>query len=236
MRTFIVFMAFCLLLMPTASIGSAQTTIDFGKVLRGSQKTITYQIKSGGDVTISSDRLWIQLDKTAIKAPGSIKITVKASLLPKGTTHTGTVSVKSKSRTIETCVIKVSTENTIELKLKIGSKTATLNNRILQVKTPMRMKGCTPLIPLRFVCDVLGATTLYNPKDTSISIFRLDRVIEILPDVEEFEVNGKSHVSNPAPAFYNGVMFVPLGLISTSFGVCIEWDRTGENGTIKLCD
>ncbi len=236
MRTIPVFMAFALLFMPFSFVGSAQTTIDFGKVLRGNQKTVSYQIKSSGDVIISADKLWIQVDKTAIKSPGTIKITIRASLLPKGAAHSGTISVKSKTKTVETVNIKVATENTLELKLKIGSKTATLNGRSIQVKAPMRMKGCTPLVPLRFVCDVLGATTLYNPKDTSIKIFRLDRVIEILPDVEEFEVNGKTHVSNPAPAFYDGTMFVPLGLISTAFDVCIEWDRTGQNGTIRFCD
>ncbi len=236
MRTIPVFMAFALLFMPFSFVGSAQTNVDFGNILRGNQKTVAYQIKSSGEVTIYADKLWIQVDKTAIKSPGTIKITIRASLLPKGTAHSGTISVKSKTKTVEIVNIKVATENTLELKLKIGSKKATLNGRSIQLKAPMRMKGCTPLVPLRFVCDVLGATTLYNQKDMSISIFRLDRVIEILPDVEEFEVNGKTHVSNPAPTFYDGTMFVPLSLISTAFDVCIEWDRTGQNGTIRFCD
>jgi hypothetical protein len=100
----------------------------------------------------------------------------------------------------------------------------------------MRMKGCSPLVPLRFVCDSLGATTLFNPKDSTIKIYRLDRVIEILPDVEEYMVNGKAKISNPAPRYYDGVMFVPLGLISMAFGICVDWDRVGEQGNIRFCN
>lgn len=211
-------------------------TLAFGKVLRGNEKTLEFSVKTKSNVSIKTDKLWITLDSSVLKSSGKIKVLVKASLLPIGTDHFGTITVSAKGFDPATIKVSVSTEKNIELKMKIGEKTATVNGRTVTVKTPMRMKGCTPLVPLRFVNDVLGAKTYFNPKDSSITITRLDRIIELLPDVEEYEVNGKKHISNPAPTTYDGTMFVPLGFISTSLGVCIDWDRTGQQGTIKLCD
>lgn len=217
-------------------ISVSTNTLAYGKVLRGNGKTLEFSVKTKTNISIKTDKLWIIIDPSALKATGKVKVLVKASLLPIGTDHFGTITVSAKGFDPATIKVSVSTENNIELKMKIGEKTVTINGRTVTVKTPMRMKGCTPLVPLRFVNDVLGAITYFNPKDSSITITRLDRIIELLPDVEEYEVNGKKHISNPAPTTYEGTMFVPLGFVSTSLGVCIDWDRTWQQGTIKLCD
>jgi hypothetical protein len=217
-------------------ISVSTTSLAFGKVLRGNQKTLEFTIKTKASLSVKADRLWIMLDETALKSSGKVKVTIKASLLPLGTDHSGLITISAPNFEKATIKVSVSTEKNIELKMSIGSKTASLNGRTLNVKKPMRMKGCTPLIPLRFVADVIGAQTIYNPKDSTIKIFRLDRVIEILPDVEEYEVNGKTKISNPAPKMYDGTLFVPLGFVSSAFGICVDWDRTGQKGTIGFCD
>ncbi|NTU61115.1 MAG: copper amine oxidase N-terminal domain-containing protein [Caldiserica bacterium] len=217
-------------------ISVSNSFLVFGKVLRGNEKTLEFFIKTKTNVSLKTDKLWITLDSSALKTSGKVKVLIRGSLLPVGIDHTGTITVSAIGYDPTIVKVSVSTEKNIELKMKIDSKTATLNGRSINVKSPMRMKGCTPLVPLRFVNDVLGAKTYYNPKDSSITITRLDRIIELLPDLEEYIVNGKKRISNPAPTFYDGVMFVPLGFLSSAFGICINWDRTGQQGTIKLCD
>lgn len=220
---------------PKQQIEVSRHELVFGQIPRGNSKTLEFTVKTKATVSIISDKLWVELDISKLKTTGKVIATVKSSLLPIGTSHSGLIAVSSQGYDSAIIKVKVSTEKNIELKMKIDSATANLNGKTVTVKTPMRMKGCTPLVPLRFVCNILGATTFFNPKDSSIRITRLDRTIEILPDVEEYEVNGKKKISNPAPTTYEGVMFVPLGFISSAFGVCIDWDRTGKQGTIKLC-
>lgn len=221
---------------PKQQVSVSTKTLDFGLISRGSQKTMEFTINTKTTVTVKADKLWIEFDASSVKINRKVKVTINGSLLPAGVNHAGSITLSSQN--YEPAIIKVlaTTEKNIELKMKIDSKTATLNGKIIEVKTPMRMNGCTPLVPLRFVCNILGATTYFNPKDSSIKITRLDRTIQILPDVEEYEVNGKMKISNPAPKAYDGVMFVPLGFLSSAFGICIDWDRTGKQGTIKLCD
>ena len=233
----------CLLIAGNSSFAAtkpalelSKTSLAFGKVLRANSKTLLFSIKSKDEVTLKADKLWIELDKSSAKSPSTVKVTIKASLLPIGTDYAGQIKITSKNHQDSMVKISVSTEKTLELKMKINAKTASVNGRTVQVKTPLFMKGCTPLVPLRFVADIFGATTIYDPKDMTITIFRLDRVIEVLPDIETITVNGKEMITNPAPKSYNGTFFVPLGFFNEAFGLCIDWDRTGQNGTIKYCN
>lgn len=221
---------------PKQQISVSTNSLDFAKVSRGSHKSLEFSINTKTLVTLKTDKLWIELDSTNLKTKSRVKVTIKGSLLPLGINHFGAIILTAQGYDPTTIKVQVTTEKNIELKMKIDSKTATLNGKTIEVKTPMRMKGCTPLVPLRFVSNIFEATTFFNPKDSTIKITRLDRTIEILPDVEEYLVNGKKKISNPAPRTYDGVMFVPLGFISSAFGICVDWDRTGKQGMIKLCD
>lgn len=121
-------------------------------------------------------------------------------------------------------------ENSIVLFL--GSPKAYINNYETQIDMdnisvrPFKKDGRT-LVPVRFICESLGADIKYNSVDSKVTITFKDKEISLVLGNSEMLVNGKAIKLDVPAQSENRRMFIPLRALVEAMGKNLFWDNSG---------
>lgn len=132
----------------------------------------------------------------------------------------------------------VSSEGTIdlpqaEMKLTLGSKTATVNGTASQLDvTPIALNGTT-YVPVRVILDAFGGQTGWDSQLKVVSVLRGDRYIELKVDQKAYRNNGELKSADVSPIVRSNRTLVPLRLVSEQIGLKVDWDQKSQSITIR---
>lgn len=113
-----------------------------------------------------------------------------------------------------------------------GSPKAYIKNTETQIdlyniKVQPYIKDGRTLLPVRFVCEGLGASLEYNSLESKISINYSDKKIEIIIGQKEMLVNGKTIILDVPAQIENERTFIPVRPLVEALGKSVFWDNRG---------
>jgi Copper amine oxidase N-terminal domain len=85
------------------------------------------------------------------------------------------------------------------------------------------VKDNTILVPLRSMFEQMGATVSYDPATKSATASKPGSEIQVTLGKNEVLINGESRPLDVAPVMYQGVLLVPVRVISESLGAYVQW-------------
>lgn len=102
--------------------------------------------------------------------------------------------------------------------------------------TPMIVGG-RMLLPVRYVAEPLGTTTLWNEESRKVTITLGDKMIEVWIDNNAARVNGVEKPIDPddatvKPVIVSGRTMLPLRFIAENPGCDVEWNESLHQATL----
>lgn len=119
-----------------------------------------------------------------------------------------------------------------QVELRVDSSLAYVDG-VLQVldSSPVIIKGVT-MVPLRFVANYLGATTVYDTVTASVTVKLGTKEILLWVDSAMAKVNGSFVSMNAETANINNRLMVPVRFVSENLGAQVSWDGNSRLITI----
>jgi len=121
----------------------------------------------------------------------------------------------------------------ITMQLKIGSKQASINNRIVTLTSPPIIQQGRTMVPIRAITEGLGAKVVWDAKTRKVTIKLGTRTVEIWIGKKEGKVNGKTVILDVPPQIFQGVTMVPLRFIAENLDCNVQWDATTQTITLQ---
>ncbi len=106
--------------------------------------------------------------------------------------------------------------------LTIGSKEAFSSGKVVQLQAAPYLWDGVTMVPMRFICEALGAKVDYNAADKAIKISLGKQVVELVLGNHNALVNGKIKELTKPPVIKGGVTFIPLRFLTEALGAWIE--------------
>lgn len=220
-----------------------------GQLLKGTTKEEKIQIKNTGESsligTIESPSPFVFFQPAAFKVEKgkttTIAVEFKADLIPHAGPFFGTIQIKSNDP--DNPLKSLSFQGTYGsiLLLKIGKRSATINEERIPLDVPPLISEGRTLVPLRFIGEAFGAQVKWIPEpDKEIQLdFAKKRIrlwigkkkatIELLPQnpepIKEIDLD-------VSPQLLEGRTIVPLRFIAENMDAKIEWDAIAQSITI----
>jgi len=85
------------------------------------------------------------------------------------------------------------------------------------------VKGGTILIPLRSMFEQMGATVSYDPASKTATVTKPGAEVKVTVGKAEVIINGESRPLDVPPEIYQGVVVVPVRVISEGMGAYVQW-------------
>ncbi len=85
------------------------------------------------------------------------------------------------------------------------------------------VKGGTILIPLRSMFEQMGATVSYDPASKTATVSKPGAEVKVTVGKAEVVINGESRPLDVPPEIYQGVVVVPVRVISEGMGAYVQW-------------
>jgi hypothetical protein len=85
------------------------------------------------------------------------------------------------------------------------------------------VKDGTILVPLRSMFEQMGATVSYDAATKSATASKPGSEIQVTLGKNEVQINGESRPLDVAPVIYQGVLLVPVRVISEALGAYVQW-------------
>jgi len=86
------------------------------------------------------------------------------------------------------------------------------------------VQGGTILIPLRSMFEQMGATVSYDPGTKTVDVTKAGADVKVTVGKPEVVINGETRPLDVPPEMYNGVVLVPVRVISEGMGAYVEWE------------
>lgn len=226
--------------LPFACLSTSPDSLTFGMVERGYEKTMSLSVLSEVEtkISVSTSEPWISVStkEMMLKAgvPATIEFKIRASSLPSASRLSGNVIIKSDAAFCNTLTIPltVQTEESITIKLKIDSKSATINNQKRDLDAPPKIMAGRTMVPLRFISEAFGCNIEWDAKEQKIGILRYDISVNLWIGKDYVEVNGQKLKIDSPPVIVGGRTMVPLRFIAEPFGAKVEWNAQIKEITI----
>lgn len=226
--------------LPFACLSASPDSLAFGMVERGFEKNMGLSVLSEvtAKISVSANEPWISVSNKEITLEAGIPITIyfkiRASSLPSASRLSGNVIIKSDVAFCDTLTIPVTveTEESITIKLKIDSKSATINNQKRDLDAPPKIMGGRTMVPLRFISEAFGCNIEWDAKEQRIGILRYDISVNLWIGKDYVEVNGQKLKIDSPPVIVAGRTMVPLRFIAEPFGAKVEWSAQTKEITI----
>lgn len=124
---------------------------------------------------------------------------------------------------------------TIQFYLGQASYMVNGQNQIMDA-TPIIVGG-RMLLPVRYVAEPLGATTLWNEESRKVTITLGDKMIEVWIDNNAARVNGLEKPIDPddatvKPVIVSGRTMLPLRFIAENLGCDVKWNESLHEATL----
>lgn len=124
-------------------------------------------------------------------------------------------------------IIEKSTHSII-ITLQIGSTTAELSGKTVEISPAPYINRGRTMVPLRFLSEAFGATVHYDESSKGIVITLDKTVIALQIGNPNAMKNGKWIISDAPPQIRKNTTFVPLRFICDVFGANAEWDSVTQ--------
>jgi hypothetical protein len=124
-------------------------------------------------------------------------------------------------------IIKES-DHAIIITLQIGSTTADVSGKTVEISPAPYIECGRTMIPLRFISEAFGATVNYDKSSRGITITLDKTVITLQIGNLNAMINGKRIILDVPPQIRKKVTFVPIRFISDAFGAKTEWDSDAQ--------
>ena len=85
------------------------------------------------------------------------------------------------------------------------------------------VRGGTILIPLRSMFEQMGATVSYDPGSRTADVSKPGSDVKVTVGRPEVIINGESRPLDVPPVMVNGVVMVPVRVISEGMGAYVQW-------------
>ncbi len=85
------------------------------------------------------------------------------------------------------------------------------------------VKGGTLLIPLRSMFEQMGATVSWDPGSKTATVSKAGAEVKVTVGKPEVVINGESRPLDVPPMIYQGVVLVPVRVISEGMGAYVQW-------------
>jgi hypothetical protein len=85
------------------------------------------------------------------------------------------------------------------------------------------VKGNTLLIPLRSMFEQMGATVSYDAASKTATVSKPGAEVKVTVGKPEVVINGESRPLDVPPMIYQGVVLVPVRVISEGMGAYVQW-------------
>ena len=85
------------------------------------------------------------------------------------------------------------------------------------------VKGGTILVPLRSMFEQMGATVTYDAGSKTVHVSKAGSDVEVTVGVPEVTINGEKRPLDVPPEIYQGVVVVPVRVISEGMGAYVQW-------------
>lgn len=108
-----------------------------------------------------------------------------------------------------------------------------LNGRALQ--TPATIINGATLVPIRAVCEHLGASVLWSQQSRSVTIVKEDTKISFIVGATIANINGKN-ITIPQAHIINGTTMVPLRFLGETLGLHVNSNDVSRTITITSED
>lgn len=208
--------------------------LDFGKVPRGTSKTMTFNISFEGKQSgkIVTKAPWISINPNSFNNSTSIdvSVTIAGSGLPGGERFEETIVILGNDLCRETRIsIVTETEKEISILLAIGAMSAIINNKTVPLSAPPKIVKGSTMVPLRFIGEAFGCKVEWDGVLKKISLTRNSLAIILFLDKKEAIVNGQTKTLTAPPVSIKGKTMVPVRFIAETFGAKVNYNtKTGE--------
>jgi hypothetical protein len=86
------------------------------------------------------------------------------------------------------------------------------------------VRGGEVLVPLRSMFEQMGATVSYDGNSRTVVVSAPQRTITLTVDQPVAVINGESRPLDVPPVLENGIVLVPVRVISEALGAYVQWD------------
>jgi hypothetical protein len=98
----------------------------------------------------------------------------------------------------------------------------------VEFDAPPRLVNDRIVVPIRPVCEMIGADVFWAAESRTVTIVRAGKTIELTLDQPSASVNGRRYTLDAAPALIDGVTMLPLRFIMEQMGQAVHWDAAGR--------
>jgi hypothetical protein len=85
------------------------------------------------------------------------------------------------------------------------------------------VKGDTVLVPLRSMFEQTGATVSWDSSSKTVKVVKPGAEVDVTVGKPEVTINGETRPLDVPPEIYDGVVLVPLRVISEGMGAYVQW-------------
>jgi hypothetical protein len=85
------------------------------------------------------------------------------------------------------------------------------------------VRGGTIFVPLRSMFEQMGATVSYDPGTKTATVSKAGADVRVTVGKPEVVINGETRPLDVPPIVYNGVVLVPVRVISEGMGAYVQW-------------
>jgi hypothetical protein len=85
------------------------------------------------------------------------------------------------------------------------------------------VRGGTLLIPLRSMFEQMGATVSYDAGSKTVTVSKAGAEVKVTVGKPEVIINGESRPLDVPPLIYQGIILVPVRVISEGMGAYVQW-------------
>jgi copper amine oxidase-like protein len=85
------------------------------------------------------------------------------------------------------------------------------------------VRGNTILVPLRSMFEQMGATVSYDPASKTVDVSKPGSDVKVTVGKPEVVINGESRPLDVPPIIYQGIILVPVRVISEGMGAYVQW-------------
>lgn len=114
------------------------------------------------------------------------------------------------------------------IELQVGSPSAYINGKRIQLDAPPFIEAGRTLVPLRFIGEAFGAKVVWISEQNKAVISLGQKTIEVTIGSKTALINGKEHSLDVSAKISQGRTFVPLRFIGEAFGASIVWESESK--------
>ncbi|HEV7178713.1 MAG TPA: copper amine oxidase N-terminal domain-containing protein [Candidatus Baltobacteraceae bacterium] len=85
------------------------------------------------------------------------------------------------------------------------------------------VRGGTVLVPLRSMFEGMGATVTYDAGSKTVRVSKQGADVSVRVGVPEVTINGETRPLDVAPEMYQGIVMVPIRVLSEGMGAYVLW-------------